>query len=108
MADSIVLDGYTLKQNYHRSLTCLGAGSFGFALQATKDGADAAVKLGHCARREQLEFARKEEISQNLPEHQHVVRLRSFSEHAANSGSFLQSGALMSQVLAIAKLSQIG
>ena len=103
MADSIVLDGYTLNQYYNGSLTCLGAGSFGFALQATKDGADAAVKLGHCAGQEQLKSAKEEMISKNLPEHQHVVRLRSFSEHAANSGSFLQSGTLMSQVLAIAQ-----
>lgn len=104
MADSIVLDGYTLNQNYHGSLTCLGVGSFGFALQATKNGEDAAVKLGHCARPDQLESARNEEIiSQRLPEHQHVVRLRSFSAHDANSGPFLQSGALMSEVRAIAQ-----
>ena len=103
MADSIVLDGYTLNQNDDGSLTCLGAGAFGFALRATKDGEEAAVKLGHCARPVELEFAKKEMISQDLPEHQHVVRLRSFSEHAANSGPFLQSGALMSQVRAIAQ-----
>ena len=103
MADSIVLDGYTLNQYYNGSLTCLGAGAFGVALRATKDGKEAAVKLGHCAGREQLEFAKKEKISQDLPEHQHVVRLLSFSEHAANSGPFSQSGALMSQVRAIAQ-----
>ena len=101
MSDTITIDGYQLTRNFHGRLKCLGAGSFGVVLgdaKATVGGASVAVKLGVCEDEKEFQDAQHEKILLEIPEHPHIVKLLSFHEHAVDSPSFTQSGALMEEI----------
>ena len=106
MSDSqITIDGFNLSRFSSGRLECLGAGGFGVVLKAAAaaDGACAALKLVICKTPHNLQGARMEQILHELPEHQNVVKLFSFSEHAADSTCFSHSGTLMHEIRVICR-----
>ena len=102
MSESTSIDGFTLSRRHGGQLVCLGAGSYGVVLKAAASGgAEAVLKLNICRTTQDLKTARKEQILQELPEHQHVVKILSFHEHAADTGCFSHSGTLIHELRAI-------